>query len=54
MSVKMINDKPIAGTNSMGRQLYAAVKKGECNPMQWWLHGLLPTTENFTSAANYL
>ena len=54
MSVKMMNDKPIADTNSTGKGSYMPLLKRGCNPMQWRVHGLLPATKNFTSATNYL
>ena len=54
MSVKIIDDKTIAGTKSMGRGSYAEEKKGGVNPMQWWVYGKSPATKNFVFATNYL
>ena len=51
----MINDKTIAGTNSMGNGSYMPEKKREeSTRYSGGVHGLLPATENFVSATNYL
>ena len=55
MSVKMMNDKTIAGANSMGRGSYMPLlKREESTRYSGGVHGLLPATENFVSATNYL